>query len=172
MKEKLMNLKITKQGKIVLSVVIAIFMLIFIITILYSNKFYPNTTVGGIDVSGMTLTEARETVETDLKNHVLVIKGRNNAKYELKGKDIDLSAKYEDQLESCFKKTHGFFSFYKIMTGEDFDVAFDVSYNKDLLVQNLSQSFLVAGGDQYQIEAPRSAYVEYYKKTKSGKIVI
>ena len=34
MKEKLMNLKITKQGKIVLSVVIAIFMLIFIITIL------------------------------------------------------------------------------------------------------------------------------------------
>ena len=111
MKEKLMNLKITKQGKIVLSVVIAIFMLIFIITILYSNKFYPNTTVGGIDVSGMTLTEARESVETDLKNHVLVIKGRNNAKYELKGKDIDLSAKYEDQLESCFKKTHGFFRF-------------------------------------------------------------
>lgn len=31
------------------------------------------------------------------------------------------------------------------MTGEDFDVAFDVSYNKDLLVQNLSQSSLVAG---------------------------
>lgn len=171
MKEKLMNLKITKQGKIVLSVVIAIFILIFIITILYSNKFYPNTTVGGIDVSGMTLTEAKEAVETDLKNHVLVIKGRNNAKYELKGKDIDLSAKYEDQLESCFKKTHGFFSFYKIMTGEDFDVAFDVSYNKDLLVQNLSQSVLVVGGDQYQIEAPRSAYVEYDKKTKSGKIV-
>ena len=102
MKEKLMNLKITKQGKIVLSVVIAIFMLIFIITILYSNKFYPNTTVGGIDVSGMTLTEAREAVETDLKNHVLVIKGRNNAKYELKGKDIDLSAKYEDLV--AFKK--------------------------------------------------------------------
>lgn len=57
------------------------------------------------------------------------------------------------------------------MTGEDFDVAFDVSYNKDLLVQNLSQSSLVAGGDQYQIEAPRSAHVEYDKKTKSGKIV-
>ena len=171
MKEKLMNLKITKQGKIVISVVIAIFILIFIITILYSNKFYPNTTVGGIDVSGMTLTEAKEAVETDLKNHVLVINGRNKAKYELKGKDIDLSAKYEDQLESCFKKTHGLFSFYKIMTGENFDVAFDVSYNKDLLVQNLSQSFLVAGGDRYQITAPQSAYVKYDKKTKSGKIV-
>ena len=35
------------------------------------------------------------------------------------------------------------------MSGEDFDVNFDVSYNKEALVQNnLSQSFLVAGGDQ------------------------
>lgn len=55
------------------------------------------------------------------------------------------------------------------MTGEDFDVAFDVSYNKDLLVQNLSQSSLVAGGDQYQIEAPRSAHVEYDKKQNQVK---
>ena len=106
MKEKLMNLKITKQGKIVLSVVIAIFMLIFIITILYSNKFYPNTTVGGIDVSGMTLTEAREAVETDLKNHVLVIKGRNNAKYELKGKDSKepKDSKWNNPLKSDSKQ--------------------------------------------------------------------
>ena len=123
-----------------------LFLYLFLLLQFYiQTKFYPNTTVGGIDVSGMTLTEAKEAVETDLKNHVLVINGRNKAKYELKGKDIDLSAKYEDQLESCFKKNTRSFSFYKIMTGEDFDVAFDVSYNKDLLVQNLSQSFLVAG---------------------------
>ena len=31
--------------------------------------------------------------------------------------------------ENCFKKTHGIFSFYKIISGEDFDVNFDVSYN-------------------------------------------
>ena len=102
--------------------------------------FYPNTSIGGIDVSNMTLSEAKNAVQTDLKNHVLVIKGRNNAKYELRGADIDLNANYEKQVEDCFKKTHGLFSFYKIILGEDFDVNFDVSYNKEAFKNNLSQS--------------------------------
>ena len=45
----------------------------------------------------MTLSEAKNAVQTDLKNHVLVIKGRNNAKYELRGADIDLNANYENK---------------------------------------------------------------------------
>ena len=93
----------------------------------------------------MTLSEAKNAVQTDLKNHVLVIKGRNNAKYELRGADIDLNANYEKQVEDCFKKTHGLFSFYKIISGEDFDVNFDVSYNKEAFKNNLSQSFLITG---------------------------
>lgn len=164
------DLKITKQVKICLSLVIAIIILLFIVIILYSDKFYPNTTIGGIDVSNMTLSQAKEAVQTDLKNHVLVIKGRNNAKYELRGTDIDLNANYEKQVENCFKKTHGIFSFYKIISGEDFDVNFDVSYNKKAFKNNLSQSFLITG-DQYTITAPESAHVEYDKKTQSGKIV-
>ena len=164
------DFKITKQTKICLSLVIAIIMLLFIIIILYSDKFYPNTTIGGIDVSNMTLSQAKEAVQTDLKNHVLVINGRNNAKYELRGTDIDLTANYEKQVENCFKKTHGIFSFYKIVSGEDFDVNFDVSYNKEAFKDNLSHSFLITG-DQYTIIAPENAHVEYDKKTQSGKIV-
>lgn len=166
----LKDFKITKQTKICLSLVIAIIMLLFIIIILYSDKFYPNTTIGGIDVSNMTLSQAKEAVQTDLKNHVLVINGRNNAKYELRGTDIDLTANYEKQVENCFKKTHGIFSFYKIVSGEDFDVNFDVSYNKEAFKDNLSHSFLITG-DQYTITAPENAHIEYDKKTQSGKIV-
>ena len=130
----LKKIKITKQAKICLSLLIAIIMLLFIIIILYNDKFYPNTSIGGIDVSNMTLSEAKNAVQTDLKNHVLVIKGRNNANYELRGADIDLNANYEKQVEDCFKKTHGLFSFYKIISGEDFDVNFDVSYNLGFVI--------------------------------------
>ena len=158
----LKKIKITKQAKICLSLLIAIIMLLFIIIILYNDKFYPNTSIGGIDVSNMTLSEAKNAVQTDLKNHVLVIKGRNNAKYELRGADIDLNANYEKQVEDCFKKTHGLFSFYKIISGEDFDVNFDVSYNKEAFKNNLSQSFLITG-DNYTITAPVDAHVEYDK---------
>ena len=154
----LKKIKITKQAKICLSLLIAIIMLLFIIIILYNDKFYPNTSIGGIDVSNMTLSEAKNAVQTDLKNHVLVIKGRNNAKYELRGADIDLNANYEKQVEDCFKKTHGLFSFYKIISGEDFDVNFDVSYNKEAFKNNLSQSFLITG-DNYTITAPVDAHV-------------
>ena len=162
----LKKIKITKQAKICLSLLIAIIMLLFIIIILYNDKFYPNTSIGGIDVSNMTLSEAKNAVQTDLKNHVLVIKGRNNAKYELRGADIDLNANYEKQVEDCFKKTHGLFSFYKIISGEDFDVNFDISYNKEAFKNNLSQSFLITG-DNYKITAPVDAHVEYDKTAKS-----
>ena len=30
-------------------------------------NFYPNTSIGGIDVSNMTLSEAKNAVQTDLK---------------------------------------------------------------------------------------------------------
>lgn len=56
-----------------------------------------------------------------------------------------MNANYEKQVEDCFKKTHGLFSFYKIISGEDFDVNFDVSYNKEAFKNNLSQSFLITG---------------------------
>ena len=149
----LKKIKITKQAKICLSLLIAIIMLLFIIIILYNDKFYPNTSIGGIDVSNMTLSEAKNAVQTDLKNHVLVIKGRNNAKYELRGADIDLNANYENKQKIVFKRHIGLFSFYKIISGEDFDVNFDVSYNKEAFKNNLSQSFLITG-DNYKITAP------------------
>ena len=47
----LKKIKITKQAKICLSLLIAIIMLLFIIIILYNDKFYPNTSIGGIDFS-------------------------------------------------------------------------------------------------------------------------
>ena len=53
----LKKIKITKQAKICLSLLIAIIMLLFIIIILYNDKFYPNTSIGGIDVSNMTLSD-------------------------------------------------------------------------------------------------------------------
>ena len=49
-------------------------MLLFIIIILYNDKFYPNTSIGGIDDSNMTLSEAKNAVQTDLKIMFLLSK--------------------------------------------------------------------------------------------------
>ena len=56
----LKKIKITKQAKNMFeSPYSHYFMLLFIIIILYNDKFYPNTSIGGIDVSNMTLSEAK-----------------------------------------------------------------------------------------------------------------
>lgn len=158
-----------KYFKLIVLLCGSILSLIIIINLLYLNRFYPNTTIDGIDVSKMSIEQANQEINSYIDSYQLTIKGRNNGSYVLKATDIDLKTDYEDKLEDVFKQSHGLFSFYKIIFGEDIITDFNVSYNQNSLKNNLSNCLLITG-DNYKINAPKNAYVSYDKKTKTGKI--
>lgn len=165
------RVKLTKNGKIVVIIVGFILMILMAFTIYYNDKFYPNTCIGKIDVSGMTVKEAKNYIKQYINEYQLELKGRNDENLIIKGKDIDLQVSYEDIVDQCFEKAHQGITFYKILTNNDFDHIFETTYNTESLQQLMNASVLITGSDTYQISAPQNAYVKYDSETKSGKVV-
>ena len=59
----LKRIKLTKNGKIVVIIIGFILLIVMALTIYYHDKFYPHTNIGKIDVSGMTVEEAKKYIK-------------------------------------------------------------------------------------------------------------
>lgn len=130
----------------------------------YQNKWYKNTTVDGIDLSGQTLEESKKNLENTYRNYALVIKGRDNGTLTVNGDDIDYSFQISSNFDQLFQKQHKTFSLF---AGKNtYDLEFDVTYDARKLRRLLRQSDLVAGSDSYQITAPKAATVTYSDEKK------
>lgn len=165
------KIKLTKQGKILVIIIGFILVIIMSVMIYFNNKFYPNTSIGTIDVSGMTVDEAKDYIKNYIKDYKLELKGRNDGRFDIYGAEIDLKVDYEDIIDQCFHKSHSGLSFYKLLTHNEFEYAFQTSYNVDGLKQLVNSSVLITGNDSYQISAPVNSYVKYDNQMKLGTIV-
>lgn len=167
----LKRIKLTKNGKIVVIIIGFILLIVMALTIYYHDKFYPHTNIGKIDVSGMTVEEAKKYIKEYVNDYEIELQGRNDGKVVIKGKDISLNVSYEDIVEQCFSKAHQGISFYKVLTNNDYEHVFETSYDQQQLKSIVDASILIAGSDDYQISSPVNAYVEYDSESKSGKVV-
>ena len=80
--------KIFKIGIIILFAVIGCYMLV---SLYFINHFYFGSQINSISISGKTLEEVDEEVESISKNYCLTIIGRDNIEDTILGKDIDLN---------------------------------------------------------------------------------
>ena len=94
--------RVRKRIKVIGAILLGYVLLYFGITIYYQNKWYPNTAINNIDVSNMTYEESKEIFEKAIKNYSLEIIGKDEASFEIKGTDIDLSVTYDKNLKKDF----------------------------------------------------------------------
>lgn len=165
------NVKLTKNGKIVFIAIALIVVVLMGCSIYFNDKFYPNTYIGDIDVSGMTKKEAKSYIQQYLDDYMMEITGRNEATFSIKGRDIGLSVDYNDIVGDCFDQEHRGISFMKILTHTNYENNFKTQYNKEQLKGLIDSSYLIIGNDHYSIQKPVNSYVKYNDKLKSGKIV-
>ena len=119
----------------VIGVLLLGYILFFTFTsIYYRDKWYPNTTVNGIDVSNLTYNETREKIAKKVDNYQLEIIGKNNVSFKINGKDIDLKATYEKNLKKGFSKHFDDRSLFGIFANHDYEIDLKISYNQDTLI--------------------------------------
>lgn len=171
MKEKFKKLYSYKQFKIILGLVIVIIIALIATSFYYSNKFYPHTTINGIDVSSQTYEEALKTIDNYINDYNITINGRNNGQLIIKGNDITLSSNYKTTLKNTLDSMHDGISFYKIFTSNELTSNFNIKYDQKKLKSSINKSSLIEEKNDYKIQKPVSAHVEYDKKTGFGKIV-
>ncbi len=64
----------------------------------YKSHFYHNTTINGVNVSGMTEAQAEAAINEEVESYVLTINERNDLTEKLHGEDIGLNTVYDEKL--------------------------------------------------------------------------
>lgn len=163
-RKKGMNQKTNKGAKIALLVFVGIFIAVFLVLLIqnvhYHSRWYKHTTVNGVDVSGMTLEETAALFEQQSKDYALTIKARQDDTLKIASDDIALTFSLGDRLQEEFQKQHKkIVVFHK---KHQYDVLFDISFDEDRLEDVLEP--IIEGSDEYSIQKPQSAYVQYDKE--------
>ena len=103
------------------------------ISIYFSNHFYYNSVVNCINVSGQTVKEANNTISSEINEYTLQLHGRENVNDEIKGNDIELSYKSNDDLKKI-KKSQNPFTWFLGFFNKNSNLTIDmISYNESLL---------------------------------------
>ncbi|MCH5265206.1 MAG: L,D-transpeptidase family protein [Lachnospiraceae bacterium] len=126
----------------------------------YGNRWYPGTTLSGIEVGGYTLEESEKKLQEYFQNYTLTVTGRENGSLIISKDDIEYAVTPDDEWEKAFQTQHErlLFPFAK---PESPEVSYDASYSEGTLDELVSQSVLVQGNEDYAIQEPVSAHAEY-----------
>jgi flagellar basal body-associated protein FliL len=86
------------------ALVAALIALFYYSRVEYKNRWYPHSTLNGVDVSGMTLEESRAAVIDRMENYSLTVNGREDGKLVIQAEDIDYHVQLSDQFEKSFNE--------------------------------------------------------------------
>lgn len=126
--------KLKKSVKITGGVIIGVIVVFAIFSFYYRDKWYPNTSINGIDVSSMTYEESKNVLKNQIESYALEIGAEGNQKLTIAGKDINLSADFEKNLESDYKNHRSQRSIFGIFSGYNHDIDLKISYDQNLML--------------------------------------
>lgn len=127
--------------------------------IYYSGRWYKNTYVNDVDVSGKTLEDSKKIVLSKLEGYGLTVNGRDGGKLTISGDEIDYEFKINKKFDELFDKVHE--TSHLFSKKNELTVNYDVEYDEKKLTNLIKKSDLVKGSDDYKIKRPKSASVKY-----------
>lgn len=136
----------------------------------YDDKWYPNTVINGIDVSGMSYEESLDAICGSVEDYCLQIKGRDDAYLTIEGDSISLAFESNNEIAKLYNQTHDTFSVKRLFSEDNYEVSLNISIDMDRLSQIINESEMVNGSDTYQLHQPINARVEY--SDEEGRAVI
>lgn len=163
--------RVKKRIKVIGAVILGYILLYFTVSIYYQDRWYPNTSINGINVSNMTYTQSKDLFDETIKNYALEIVGKDKISFKINGKDIDLAVDFESNLKKDFISHKNNRSIFGIFSNHSHEINLNVSYDQDKIEELINESILIKGSKTYEIKKSVSAHIEYDNETKSGKIV-
>ena len=127
--------------------------------IYYSDRWYKNTYINDVDVSGQTLEDSKKIVLSKLQGYGLTVNGRDGGKLTISGDEIDYEFKINEKFDELFDEVHK--TSHLFSKKNELTVNYDVEYDEKKLTHLIKKSDLLKGSDDYKIRMPKSASVKY-----------
>ncbi|SFQ14505.1 Putative peptidoglycan binding domain-containing protein [Lachnospiraceae bacterium XBB1006] len=152
----------TKQGgKRILLAIVALLVIAYVATSLYFKwHFYPNTTIGEMDVSGMSEKTTQKTLTEEIKTYKLTLQERGKQQEEISGEEITLRPDFGTTLKDALKSQSGFLWMKYLFSKQEIEKQ-AVTYDAAKL--DASIKALACGRKDAQ-KAPKDAYLTYAQK--------
>ncbi|MCD8347844.1 MAG: peptidoglycan binding domain-containing protein [Lachnospiraceae bacterium] len=123
----------------------------------YTTHFLKNTSINGIDVSGLTAVEAEELIAAEAEDYRLVVTGRDEEQETILGADFDYGFVANGEAETLLGEQNAFAWILSCFSeGQSYSVDTAVTYDTEKLTAAV-MAFSMMQTDQ--MAAPEDAYV-------------
>jgi len=126
----------------------------------YKTEFFPNTTVNGIDVSGITAKEAEKKVNTQINDYILTVSARDQKDETITGKEIGMKYVFGDYFENLIAAQKPLHWISHEKNQNDFTVDTLISVDDEKFKTAVSKLSCM---DTSKFSTPADAYVSEYK---------
>lgn len=128
------------------------------ISLKYRNTFLPNTKIGGITVSGLTIEEVQSEIRKGIERYELILEERDGAEERINGETIGLHPVFDGTLENILRKQNSLLWGLLAIRGAEYPSSYMVEYDKE------NMDLAVAALDclnPEQVVEPADAYVAF-----------
>lgn len=147
-----------KIAFLVISIVILLMITIYLgVGVYYIDRFFPGTTVNGIDVSGKTVKQAENLVANQVQDYTLKIAERDGKSEQIDGADIQFEY-VSDGAAQELKYTQNSFLWVKaVFHPQDYTMKTPTTYNKAKLKEVMES---LEAFDEEKVTEPKDAYID------------
>ncbi|MDY4077261.1 MAG: peptidoglycan binding domain-containing protein [Clostridium sp.] len=153
---------IRRNKSIILKSILITFSILLIvyigISIFFISHFHFNSTINGIDVSGMTVNKADNLLLANINAISLKLEERNGVEERIKGEDINLKYSLDNKVEELKKEQNAFGWIFSLFNKKNSNMHISLSCDESLLEEQVDklQCF-----NEENIKEPKSAYLQY-----------
>jgi len=166
-----LNKQSASINRLLIIIIVIIFILIsayLLISYYYSTHFFINTVINGVDVSNMTAEQAEEAIHEEFKKYSLTLEGRNELTGQIQGKEFNIRAKFDGNLEDLLRAQNSFMWFSGLFKTSIMEIPTIPEYDEELL-KNLVLTLPFF--DEKNVIEPVDAYISEYIEGKGYEII-
>ena len=125
----------------------------------YHQVYFPNTTINGIDASGLTVDQVKAHIAEGMNGYTLVLNERDGAQEQIGGAEIGLHSEYDGTLEQMIAAQQPLSWGAHLNAPVEYTIETMVSYDKEKLQSVVDGLECVTAANQ---KDPKDAYVSNY----------
>gem|GEM_PF-5550671 len=139
---------------------VAILLCIYLaVSVYYQNHFFKGTTLNGVDISKMTVSEAESYFEDEIRYYVLKLVERGNVTELITADDIDLEVVFVNNQTIADVKEKQNPYLWPFESDETYEITIERSYDSDKLLEEIAN--LVCNNYTEEEMEPTNATVSY-----------
>ena len=142
-KRAILLLSVTAIAAILIIAIVLIYHKVY-----YADRWYKNTTINGVDVSGQTLESSKKNLEKKYADYTLTISGRDKGQIQIDGNDIGYHFKIGSIFDKIFDKQHEAIQLFAKKNAYTTD--YNISYDDAALKKIVKKAEIVKGSATYE----------------------